>query len=508
MRKYRDKVIYVFIFAYFIIGLFFVSKFPFMHSDESWLSGLTRNMMENGMNSTETFFDLLPRYPHAIKSLFHIIQMPFILVFGYKLFSVRLVSLIFGSVLLIFIYKIALQLSKSIGKSILITIALAFDIQFIYASHFARQEIIIATGMMVAFYIIYNNINTWSYKKDIIIGSIIGILIGIHPNSFIVSLAIGSIYIYYWIFEKNITIKNLLFLIATVIVFAGVFIGISFSFDSNFISHYLAYGSHLGVKLSLTEKIQAIVPFYKKLLLQISGTYYTPFIVIQLIIFGIAFVYGIIRSYHDRKILLFLFPIVAINIGYALIGRYSQPSIFLIFPISYMMIFYLILNVIKKYHVVSLIRLAIVMLLMSIVMIVPYLNNDYSKYLDNIKKIVPQDSKVLANLNCEYAFDNNTLYDYRNLEYLKQNNLSFDQYIKNRDIEYIIYPEEMDFIYKSRPVWNIMYGNLYPYYDDMKKYLLQECELISEFSSPYGMRIVRFSQDKQWSIKIYKVKED
>ena len=62
---------------YFVFSLFFLDKFPFMHSDESWLSGLTRTMMHEGLDSTETFFDLLPRYPHAIKSFFHIMQNAF-----------------------------------------------------------------------------------------------------------------------------------------------------------------------------------------------------------------------------------------------------------------------------------------------------------------------------------------------------------------------------------------------------------------------------------------------
>jgi 4-amino-4-deoxy-L-arabinose transferase-like glycosyltransferase len=479
-----------------------------MHSDESWLSGLTRNMMQNGLNATETFFDLVPRYPHAIKSLFHIIQMPFIVVFGYNLFSVRLVSQLFGIVLLITIYKITFHISKSISKSLLITMALAFDVQFLYASHFARQEIIIATGIIIAIYYIYKEINTWSYKKDIIVGSIIGILIGVHPNSFIVALTVGSIYIYYLTIDKKIKIKNALLLIGTVGLFASLFIALSFIMDNNFINNYLAYGSHLGVKSSLAEKILNIIPFYKKLFLQISGTYYTPFIIIQLVVFGVAFLFSIVRAYYDRKVLLFLFPIIAVNVGYIIIGRYSQPSIFLLFPLCYMLVFYLIITTIKNHHIVSLIRMSVFMLLVSIVMIVPYLNNDYNEYLSGIKKHVSQDSKVLANLNSDYAFDNGCLFDYRNLEYLDENNMSFKQYIRKNDIEYIIYPEEMDFIYEKRPVWNIVYGNIYPYYEDMQKFFVEECELVNEFNSPYGMRIVQFSQNKKWNIKIYKVNKD
>ena len=89
---------------------------------------------------------------------------------------------------------------------------------------------------------------------------------------------------------------------------------------------------------------------------------------------------------------------------------------------------------------------------------------------------------------------------------MEENKLSFADYINKNKIEYIIYPEEMDFIYNSRPSWNILYGNLYPYYSEMQQFLKQKTKLIKIFSSStYGMRIVRKIGQKDWSVKIYKV---
>lgn len=111
----------------------------------------------------------------------------------------------------------------------------------------------------------------------------------------------------------------------------------------------------------------------------------------------------------------------------------------------------------------------VIILVSTVIGITPYLNNDYKNYLTEINNRVPSNTTVLANLNAEYAFDYNKLYDYRNLAFLQENGLSFTDYIKRNNIKVIIYPEEMDYIYNNRPVWNVMYGNVFPYYEKMQR---------------------------------------
>jgi hypothetical protein len=118
---------------------------------------------------------------------------------------------------------------------------------------------------------------------------------------------------------------------------------------------------------------------------------------------------------------------------------------------------------------------------------------------------VPSNVKVLANLNTEYACDEGHLLDYRNLDYLDQNGLTFAEYVESRGIKYIVYPQEMDYIYAHRPVWNILYGNLYPYYDDMKRYLAEHCTQTAAFTSPYAMRIAGLMDEQAWMVTVYRV---
>ena len=73
-------IIYIIIYALYSAS--FLTRFPFVHSDEAWLAGLSRDMQAVGsFGVTEQFFDLKPRVPHALKLLFHALQMGYIHVF-------------------------------------------------------------------------------------------------------------------------------------------------------------------------------------------------------------------------------------------------------------------------------------------------------------------------------------------------------------------------------------------------------------------------------------------
>ena len=506
-KKSFRKVIWVYLAVYFALNLLMLDTFPFMHSDESWLCGLTRQMTEHGLDATEPFFDLLPRYPHAIKTLFHLMQMLFIGVFGYSLFAVRLLSLVFGTASLYLTYRIARRLSCSDAKALLLTAVLSLDVQFLYASHFARQDIIIAFGMLAVIDYILLYAPAWDWKRDIAVGVITGLCVGIHPNSLVVALCAGALYLYY-MGRGQMKLRNLLTLVGIVAGFAAVFVGISLLFDREFFTHYSRYGETLGVGLSFPEKLKTFPLYFQKLFMRISGTYYTPPIQLQLAVFAIAVLGAAVCAWKDRAVLRLLLPLIAVGAGFILIGRYSQPGVILFFPLGYLLVFALLDALPERWVRLPGLVLGAAVIAVSVWSIIPYSNDDYGAYLREMRAAVPSDAKVLANLNAEYAFDNGRLLDYRNLEYLEQNGLSFTEYVSSRGIEYILYPEEMDYIYAHRPVWNILYGNLYPYYGDMRRFLEEHCEKVASFPSPYAMRIARYMEDQDWTVTIYRVERD
>ncbi|WZL71638.1 glycosyltransferase family 39 protein [Clostridiaceae bacterium 35-E11] len=511
--SYKKYIFCSFFMLYIIVNIIYLSKFPFMHSDESWLSGLSRNILERGSYAaTESFFDLKVRNPHAIKIIFHTIQIIFIKLLGYSLFNMRLISFIFGIFTLYFFYRLCSVLFTSKDTAMITTLLLSMDIQFLYASHFARQEIILLFVCIYGFYFMSVHINNHKYVHDIILGITIGLSIGIHPNSFIISLPFGCIYLYHILHTKNLRISNLLFYVFIVGFFAVGFILLSKSLDPHFLSNYTSYGQkEFGVLNPITSKISQLKYFYLKLFYQVSGTYYTPNIKFQFLLFGIAFLGSLFQALVEKdvfvksQIISVILAILAINLGILLIGRYNQTSVVFLFPLFYILVIYLLNTHLKQYKGIAVGLLLCILSISTLLNVTPYIHNSYHHYLQEISKVVNKNSTVLANLNAEYYFGNGKLYDYRNLEFLKEKNMSFQQYIEKNHIEYIIYPEELDFIYHERPRWNGMYGNLL-YYEDMHNFFEQQCEKVYEFTEKaYSFRIAQYINKGDWKIKIYKV---
>lgn len=511
----KDNYIYLFLLIYLLVNLLFLAEFPFVHSDEAWLSGLSRNMLENkDLSVTESFFDLYPRTPHAIKTIFHLIQIFFMKLFGYHIFTFRLISLLAGTISLYFFYQLALLIFKSVKKALLTTLLLAIDIQFIYAAHFARQEIILVFFLIVGLYLFLKTekkrgeIPPHQISPDMSIALFIGLSIGIHPNSFIITLPFFVIYLYHLVITQQLPRKTFLTFSLTLATCVTFFIVVSLSFDPNFFTNYAQYGERLGVLSSLWVKIDRLDYFYLKLFYGVSGTYYTPSIKLQLLLFAAVlfltiskFIFQKKRANLDASAILLL-TILAINLGYILIGRYNQTSIIFIFPVCYLLTASLLKN--NK----LLVGLIILIALSSGFNLLKDTHFNYDTYLQEIGKVVSPESTVLANLNSDYYFSNGQLYDYRNLSYLPTHGLTFQEYIKKNEIQYIIYPEEMDFIYRSRPRWNALYGNVADYYPEMIEFFQQNCTLVHQFTNEtYGMRIARYIGKKDWKIQIFRVRE-
>jgi 4-amino-4-deoxy-L-arabinose transferase-like glycosyltransferase len=232
--------------GYIIVNLLTLLSFPYTHSDEPWLAGLSKAYMDQQtIFTTEHFFDLFPRQPHGIKSLFHMIQSIFIKLFGFNISSVRLLSLLAALICLVLIYLIAKKHLKSSAFALLSTILLAMNIQFIYGAHFARQEILMFLTLILAYYL-YSNTHFTKTKQIIIIASVIGLSIGFHPNAFIIALMFGCVLIYDLIAHKCL-LKHILIYGTVLAGYALLYIGISLIGNSNFFIDYWTYGSTLSV---------------------------------------------------------------------------------------------------------------------------------------------------------------------------------------------------------------------------------------------------------------------
>lgn len=524
-----------FLMAYFVVNLFFLTRFPFVHSDEAWLSGLARNMAETGHFSvTEPFFDLKIRHPHAIKIIFHLLQIVFMKILGYHIFGMRVLSLCFGILTLFYFFRLARSIFQEEWLSLAAVLFLGLDVQFVYASHFARQEIILVFVLVLALHYFFSHLPEHRIRHDLVLATIIGLSIGIHPNSFVISLPFVLVYLFHILATKRLCAINLLYYLVPLALYATGFILLSLSFDPDFFANYARYGEEFEVFNPLASKLAELRYYYLKLYHQVSGTYYTPDIRLQFMLFPAALVVslGVILAALARevkltpdqeKIAAVILSIAAVNLGTVLIGRYNQTGVIFQFPLFYLLVTYIISCLSRlpewrpvllkhfrsrfhsKFFLAACLLLPVLLFFNTAVNAAPFLRHDYRHYLQEIGRIVQPEDTVLANLNAEYYFANGRLHDYRNLAFLENRGMTFAGYIRENNIHYIIYPEEMDLIYREKPKWDGLYGPL-RYYGEMQDFLENKCELVHEFTDRiYGMRIAGYINTRDWKIKIYRV---
>lgn len=480
-------------------NLLFLDLFPFVHSDEPWLSGLTRAMLENrDLSVTEPFFDLKPRFPHAIKSLFHLLQMPFLRAFGYQAFSFRLLSLFGGAGCLIIFYALALRFAGGGITALLAAVLLGVDIQFVYASHFARQEILVLFSMLACFFLLTGRPGV---PRAAAAAVITGLCIGLHPNAFLLATLCVALFLASRAAWRPIAVYT-----GVTGLFALGFTGLSLLFDPDFFAHYAAYGAEFRVGAPLAEKIRETGPYLQRLYHQVSGTYYTPDIRPQLSLFGAVLAVSFLGAFRSAKYIVApLAAVFGIWAGMALMGRFSQPYIVFFFPFCYLLLAVLLRQLGRKAGAAGLCAGILLVGGLCVARIHAVIAGpfQYSGYLANIAAAVPPGAKTIGNLNAGYHFANGALRDYRNLSHLKEAGLSFADYARKNRIEYLLVSDELYLLHERRPVWNGVYGNI-NFLPELEAYL-RGCALVRAFTDNlYGVRVTRFQNgERDCRIRVY-----
>jgi len=530
MKKYNIVYILAFI-TYIFVNLLSITTYPFVHSDETWLAGLSHTIYKAGtFKITEPFFDLYPRQPHAIKSLFHTVQGFWIELWGYSVDSVRLLSLLVGLATLILLFwyiKKKIQIDSSVGTSyqiglaFVLTTLMAASIQFIYAAHFGRQEIFILFFLVLTYVLtdlfIVNLPDKHLIPATLMISFITGISIGFHPNSFLIACVLGTMLLYDGFINHRI--QAILSYVISTGVIAALYIYVSVSWNNGFIQDYNTFGDSLGATSSIIEKLRTFPLFLYKLYHGISATYHTPNIRFEMILFLIVSILGLsVLLYrwtqhhkHTPEIALPLFGSLGLTVGIILIGRYNATSIVFYLPFIPLLFLGLIQNPINQHQTL---KMSFGILIIAIILIgrgslktlsEPQIET-YDNYLTEINASIPEESKVLCNLNAGFAFNPSQFVDYRNLAYLKSADLSLDAYLDKNNIEYVVLSEEMDYIYRNLDDWDILYGNM-DYFTELQSIITTDFSLVHSFESPqYGMRIVRYNDGYPWQVHIYKRK--
>lgn len=566
----------VYILVFCLVSLCFLERFPFVHSDESWLAGLSRGMLKTGsIGATEPFFDLKPRYPHAIKTLFHLLQMGMISAFGYDPAAVRLLSWAGGAAALWFCFLAGSRFLGSEKKGFFLMALFSADIQFLYASHFARQEILLCLVQWACLWVLFSPGGFYHPKGALALGLCTGLSVGLHPNSFLVGAMNGLCLLCGAAGARRraktagaappaqkagdnppaqktggdpaakaappapLTQKTgsdpaakaappaqgaaplktawwapLGLYLLTAGGLAAGFVALSYRLDSQFLQHYFANGAReFGIDAGGWEKLLGFFGFLKRLYQQNSGTYYLPDIRFQFFLFGAGLLMAAVLCAAMKKELpqlaqklkLLLAGLAGVAAGMVLIGRYNQTSVLFLFPFGYLaaaMALELFEGRIKKG--LGALLLAAVLSLTVFQVRGELQKGDYRAYEQQLTALIPAGARVLGNLNMEFFLEYDCLRDYRNLPYALEGE-GLEAYLEADGIEYIVYHQELDYLWEHRPYYNVIYGNV-QFVQQLKEYCEQNCQLVGSFEDPwYGIRVAQLRGQQAYArVTVYK----
>jgi len=519
-----SKTTFYILLIWFVSNLRFLGTFPFVHSDEIWLGGLTREMMRTGsIAATEPFFDLLPRNPHALKILFHAGQAVFLNLFGFGVVGIRMLSLASGTFGLWLFFKVLRATGIGSRAALAGMLMLAFDAQYLYASHFGRQEILVAVFMFAGLLLFFRESLRPPFRA-LCVGLCVGLALGVHPNAVVAAVPVTVLYAGAILLRRRKLREGFVFA-GTAALSSLVFILASFLMNRHFLSDYSEFGGTVGVRSGLTARIADFPAFFAKLFFRISGTYYTPEIRPQLLLVcallclaAVTFAWSLMkgRNFFDHWTVTEktgMAGIAGIGAGIFLLGKFAQPSIVLMIPFLYLCVASLLSRFADRARPLRTRILAwglcALLPLYSLSGVIADIRSETESYADlceNISALVPPGTRSLANLSWGIPLHTDNMRDIRNLAFLESAGLSVPDYVEKNKITVIIVSDELDFIYASRPVWNVMYGNPARWYPELRDFIADRCVPAGEFSSPgYGMRIVSRRYSRDWKVRVYRV---
>jgi len=504
---------YIFYIFYFVISLLTLTLFPIVHSDELWLGELSSTYLSHHtIYLTEPFFDLFPRQTHTLKLLFHLIQMPFIALGGLNIFSLRLISLLFATFSLYLLHQYIDQQFSMVVHTYPLVMVLGFNVQFIYASHFARQEIILFFILIMVYYI-YHQPSYALNLRILLIGTLIGAAIGIHPNAFMLAMMMGLFFLTECALS-HLKIRHLILYGATLLLFALFYLATSFINNPDFLTNYLAYGESLSLPATHAHPLTFLYQFYYKLYHQIGATYYLPniklFFLLTFFLITILFLLFFFKKkkpFSWHPFLPSLSLLVGFNLSLLIVGRYNPTSILLIlFP--FFLLFVQLIHHLSPLIPSSITRLSLALLLVVLLInsyqaYTDHAHHTFTDYTHSLASHLSPDAIILGNLSGAFAFKNHTFYDIRNLHYLDQETVA--EYIDRHHINTIIYYEAYDYIHNN-PKWQILYGSDQNYYAALNQFIYDRGTLTYTFTDTYyGIRILDYTKDYPWEIRIYTI---
>ena len=177
--------------------LVFLEKYPALFVDESWFSGAVWHWVTTGENVDYLHLETLPAEARG-KTRFYLGQLPWWLsfrLFGLGFFQARVASFLVGIGLLLAVFQLARQTYGALTGALAVLL-LSLDPSFVQASHYARQDILLALFGVGALSLALAAHDRQSWWLHVAAGVAGGLTLEIHQNGIVFILALGGLYLW------------------------------------------------------------------------------------------------------------------------------------------------------------------------------------------------------------------------------------------------------------------------------------------------------------------------
>ncbi len=175
------------------IHLLSLLRIPAAFEDEGWYASRAWGLLHTGWAFGTVDSGVFEHYPHYERFFFWLgsaLTAPFLALFGPNLFTIRLVSLLFGMILLAVIYYIGVRLYDQ-RTGLLAVGLLGTSGVFFQMAHLGRQDVIVAAFGYGAVACYLSATHTGRYWTGFLAGLLATLTLDIHPTGAIFIAAVG-----------------------------------------------------------------------------------------------------------------------------------------------------------------------------------------------------------------------------------------------------------------------------------------------------------------------------
>lgn len=491
------------------IHLVYLVRFPPVFIDESWYSNVVWNYLKTGSNFDSLHVDVAKmlgisglRWPNMgfIDIVFWSIGAR---VLGFGLFQLRLVSWIFGLLLLTVTFLVGERLyGKATG--IIATLLLSLSPPFLQASHYVRPDVMLAAAAMLSFLLLLLAVEKEKWWAHFISGLILGLSLDIHPNAIL--FVPGTFFIYLLAYKRGFFKKLGIWLNAAGFLI-GIFYFITVQVLPDLQSFFIVYKMLLSYTHDMPLLSFSLTNIIKSAVAEIGRYhFYDNGLDFALIGAGILYV-ACRRLKSDRKLLLL---IITAFIGFVLIvGNKHDIYAINLYPFLALIVSETLVSLFRdvngsKQQRIFISSFFIFMLINSAFHfgrpISQYKNYDYYAITDKIKNVIPMGSRIIGLPNWWLGF---TGYDYKsNL------NLTYYHFIKGYDLSESLEQLHPDFIIVDNGLRDFLVDqDIYKTGAGFEIYKLPRQEFY-DFLTMRGEKIMEFSDRWHGIFQIYAIHWD